>query len=302
MARRHRDAVPARGVPYTRHEARGSPLERLVEAGPLRLAQRGQTGRHGHGIPGERARLVDGALGRDQSHQVRTTTVCPHGHSASDDLAERGEIGPHLKALLSAAGGDPKSGHDLVEDQQSAVAIAQRAQRGMELRRGSNEPGIPDVRLDDHRGQRVALPPKQCVDGGSVIERQRDGQSGEYRGHARAIGQAEGRNAAPRLHQEAVPVTVVAALELEDRVAARRRPREPHGRHGRFGPRAHAAQHLDGRHPAPHVLGQFHFGLARRAIAPPPRGSRRARPGARAPGSRGPTNRRNRGTFVHRRR
>src|SRR2546430_13134336 len=79
-------------------------------------------------------------------------TTLFRSHSASDDLAERGEIGPHMKALLSAAGGDPKSGHDLVEDQQSAVAIAQRAQRGMELRRGSNEPGIPDVRLDDHRG------------------------------------------------------------------------------------------------------------------------------------------------------
>src|SRR2546430_11389275 len=57
-------------------------------------------------------------------------TTLFRSHSASDDLAERGEIGPHMKALLSAAGGDPKSGHDLVEDQQSAVAIAQRAQRG----------------------------------------------------------------------------------------------------------------------------------------------------------------------------
>src|SRR5690349_24351002 len=46
VARGQRNRVAARGVPYTRHEPCGSPLERLVETRALGLAERCETVRH----------------------------------------------------------------------------------------------------------------------------------------------------------------------------------------------------------------------------------------------------------------
>src|SRR5207248_5344236 len=53
--------VPRRGVPYTRDEPRGSPLQRLVKPRALRLAQRRETRRHRDRVSRERPRLVHGA-------------------------------------------------------------------------------------------------------------------------------------------------------------------------------------------------------------------------------------------------
>src|SRR2546426_1981076 len=46
MAPARRHAVPPRGVPYTRHQPRGSLLQPVVETRALGLAQRGEAGRH----------------------------------------------------------------------------------------------------------------------------------------------------------------------------------------------------------------------------------------------------------------
>src|ERR1051326_7013747 len=48
VSARDGDPPPARGVPYTRDQSRGSPLERLVEPRPLGLAQRDESRRHRH--------------------------------------------------------------------------------------------------------------------------------------------------------------------------------------------------------------------------------------------------------------
>src|SRR6185436_1793491 len=77
------------------------------------------------------------------------------------------------------------------------------------------------------------------------------------RGHARA-----------GFHEEAVGVTVIAAVKLHDHVAAGGGAREPYRRHRRFGAAVHEPQHLERRHPAPDFLGQLYLGLAGRAVGP----------------------------------
>src|SRR4029077_11243914 len=102
--------------------------------------------------------------------RAAATPEPPAGHPPADDLAERGQVGPHVQAFLRTTGRDAKAGHHLVEDQQGAVAVAQRAERGMKLRLGRDEPAVPDVWLDDHRGQLVTPPPEQLSDSEGVVE------------------------------------------------------------------------------------------------------------------------------------
>src|SRR6266571_2864131 len=102
------DPVSARGVPYTRDQPRGSPLERLVEPRSLRLAQRGEARCHGHRISRERASLIDRSLGRDQPHEIRAPAVRPHRHPPADDLAECREVGSHVEPFLRPSGRDPE--------------------------------------------------------------------------------------------------------------------------------------------------------------------------------------------------
>src|SRR5207244_9660409 len=94
----------------------------------------------------------------------------------------------------------------------------------MEPRLGSDEAAVPDVRLDDHGSKGVAASLEQRFDGRPVVERQRHGEAGKGGRYARTVGEPERCDAAPRLHQKAVGVAVVAAIALEDRVAVRRWP------------------------------------------------------------------------------
>ena len=108
------------------------------------------------GIAGQRARLVDRTERRELLHDVATAAEGADRHAAADDLAERGEIGPHAVELLSAAERDAKSGHDLVEDQHRAGAIAFAAQGFQETRSRRNAVHVAGNRLDDHAGDLLA--------------------------------------------------------------------------------------------------------------------------------------------------
>src|SRR5437660_1606550 len=47
---------------------------------------------------------------------------------------------------------------------------------------------VPDVRLDDHGGQRVTPSPEQLAEGAAVVEGQREGETGKRGGDAGAVG------------------------------------------------------------------------------------------------------------------
>ncbi len=54
------------------------------------------------------------------------------------------------------------------------------------------------------------------LDGGDVVEGQREGEVDDLLGHSRGAGDAEGRDPGAGLDQQAVGVAVIAALEFDD--------------------------------------------------------------------------------------
>ena len=100
------------------------PLQALVDGAVAQAAERGEARRHRQRVAGERARLIDGAGGRDLLHDVAPAAVGADGQAAADDLAERGEVGRDAVELLRAAAREAEAGHHLVEDEQRAVPLA----------------------------------------------------------------------------------------------------------------------------------------------------------------------------------
>ena len=68
------------------------------------------------------------------------------------------------------------------------------------------------------------------ISGGALVGPwEREGVAGHVGGHARRVGEAESLHARPRLHEEWIAGAVVAAVELEDVVAAGEAPGQPDG-------------------------------------------------------------------------
>ena len=120
----------------SRLEPRAAPLELVVDARIAEPPQHRQPGGGRQRIPGERARLVDGAGRREQLHHVGAAAERGERQPAADDLAEDRQVGRDAVALLRAAAGDAEAGDHLVEDEQRARRVAELAQR----LRGSRRP------------------------------------------------------------------------------------------------------------------------------------------------------------------
>ena len=120
--------------------------------------------------------------------------------------------------------------------------------QGVEERlRGRHEPHVRSHRFDDDARRVVCVlfePRRQRV---RVVVREDRRQPGDCLRHARRIAEAERRDAAPGLHEQAVAVAVVAAIELHDDIAAGRGTREPDRRHRRLGAGVHEAHALEPR-------------------------------------------------------
>src|SRR5258705_10048261 len=155
-----RDAVPLRERAQASYQARRLLFQILIKTGTTRLPQGRESRGHRDRIPRERARLVNRPFGGDPFHQVRAATVGAHRKPAAHDLAERGEVRAHPKALLGAPAGHAESCHHLIKDQERTVLVTHGAQRRMKVGIRTDEPGIPDVRLDDDRRDPALVRPK----------------------------------------------------------------------------------------------------------------------------------------------
>ena len=170
------------------------------------------------------------------------------GHAAADDLPERREVGRDAVERLRTAERDPEPGHHLVEDEQCAVPRALRAQRLEEAGRGRHAAHVAGHRLDDDAGDLAPGLGKAALERRGVVVRQRRRRGGDRGRNPGRIRHAERQRARARLHQQPVGMAVVAALELDDAVAAGESAREADRAHRRLGAGAHHAQALDGRH------------------------------------------------------
>ena len=105
-----------------------------------------------------------------------------------------------------------------------------------------------------------------------VVPRHDDRLGGRGRRHAGRRREALRGHPRARLGEQPVDVAVVGAGELQHHLAAGRGAREPQRAHRRLGARGGHAQHVHGRHPRAHQLGQLDLAGGRRAEARAARG------------------------------
>ncbi len=109
---------------------------------------------------------------------------------------------------------------------------------------------------------------ERAIDRVVVVERRDDGVAEDAVGNARARRGHAARETAARFHEHGVGVAVIAAFELENRGASRRRARDAQRRHHRLGAGRDEPDALDPRQPARDPLGEIErVGLAR-AVRP----------------------------------
>ena len=119
--------------------------------------------------------------------------------------------------------------------------------------------GVADDRFDDDAGDVAAHFVEQLCRRVEVVIGKGEREVGQRLGHAGRIGQSERERARAGLHQEAVAVAVVAALELHQAGAAGGAARQADRRQRGFGTRIDHAHHLHGRHQATHGFGHRDF-------------------------------------------
>ena len=118
----------------------------------IQRLERGQPGRHGEGIPGQRPGLVDRTGRRHLLHDVSPSTVRPDRKAAPQHLAQASEIWGYAVEFLRATTGDPEAGDDFIEDQQAPTVASHVAQSGEEAVRRKDNAHVPGDRLDDDSG------------------------------------------------------------------------------------------------------------------------------------------------------
>ena len=159
-----------------------------------------------------------------------------------------------------------EAGHHLVEHQQRAVAVAERAQAVEETRRRRDAVHVAGHRLDDHRGDVVREGVEQPPDRIEIVVGGGEGEFGQGGGHAGRGRHAEGQQAGAGLHQQGVAMAVVAALELQDARAAGGAAGEAQGAHGRLGAAGAQPHHVQMRHAGAEQLRHRDLGLGGRAV------------------------------------
>ena len=83
-------------------------------------------------------------------------------------------------------------------------------------------------------------------------------------GNARAVGQSQRRDARTGFYQQAIAVTVIAAVELDDALAPGESARQTDRSHRGFGARIDETNLLDGRNKLANQFGEFDLALGRR--------------------------------------
>ena len=145
-----------------------------VAAGAQGL-EHGQSGGHGEGISAEGSGLVDGAERRDLVHQRGRAAVGAYGESATNHLAQGGEVWPNGVELLCTAVADAEARHYLVKDQQTSLALGQGANRLEVAGLGRNATHVAHDRLDDDAGNLALEVCKSLFQRGNIVVGQAPG-------------------------------------------------------------------------------------------------------------------------------
>mmetsp|Transcript_7468 Transcript_7468/g.18103 ORF Transcript_7468/g.18103 Transcript_7468/m.18103 type:complete len:525 (+) Transcript_7468:23-1597(+) len=231
-------------------------LELLVLPGPLEDLERLDASSHREGVARQSPGLVHGPGGCDVLHDLLLAAIGADGEPPPDDLAHGGDVRGDAKVLLGAAVGDPEARHDLVEDEDGPVVVAELAEALEKLLGGDDEAGVSDDWLEDDGGDLALVLLEELLDRLEVIVLGRQRRLGSSLGNARRVGEAEGEDARAGRDEEPVGVTVVAPLELDDLVALGVGPDEAEHAHAGLCARVGEADHFDRGDSVNHHLGE----------------------------------------------
>ena len=203
----------------------------LVDAAVLELLDRRQAGLDRGRVPVERPAEVDVALrvGVEPLHVHATPADRGQRKAVGDRLAHRREVGHHAGNRLDSADVVPETGDDLVEDEQRARLVAQAAQARQEPIVRQEAGRVVRERLDDHRGDVIAMPLERLPHVVEVVEAADErgvDRRFEHPGGVR-IPPAEPVRRAEDVPEHVVVKAVVTALELDDLLPSRDTTGEP---------------------------------------------------------------------------
>lgn len=236
------DAGAGQGCVDQAGEAIGVGVDGVV-AGFVGQGEGGQACGHGHGVSGEGAGLVDGAVGGEVAHDVGAAAEGCGGKASGDDFSEGDEVpGDAVDAVPAVAGG-AETGHHFVEDEQGAVGVGDLFEFGVEAGVGGDGAHVAGGGFCDDAGDGVGVGGEGGAHGVEVVVGHDDGVGG---GDAGGVGQGEGGDPGAGGHEEAVDVTVVAAGEFEDGGASGVAAGEADGAHGGFGAGVDESDFFDG--------------------------------------------------------
>lgn len=145
----------------------------------------------------------------------------------------------------------------------------QLAHGGEELGAWRDQVHVAGHRLDDHAGNAPAVFAERIAQALCIVVVEHQRMPGQIRRHAGGRGIAESQHARPRLHQQAVAVTVVAAFELDDGIASGEAAGQPDRAHGGLGAGRYQAHHVHAGHPLHQQFGQLYFAFRRRPESKP---------------------------------
>jgi len=136
---------------------------------PLDPAQHGQARGGRERISAQRTGLIHRTGGGDPAHEIGAASVGADRQPAAQDLAQRGQVRPDPIHLLRPARGQAEARHDLVEDQDRAVLVTERAQILQEPRQRRDTSHVAGHRLDNDGRHLSRVSLQQGADRAGVV-------------------------------------------------------------------------------------------------------------------------------------
>ena len=277
-----RDAGSAERVRHDRADLLRGGIDAVVHT-LISQFEGAQAGDRGQGVARERARLVDGAQGGQQVHDVRAPGDGRQGHAAAHDLAEGHQVGHPVGTLHAgrineagtvaargravdppghgleappAGGVNAEAGEDLVENHERAVRGAQPADLAVPPGVGRDRAHVGGGTLEDNGGDTVTHLLEARAQDLNIVVGQDDRLGGDGLGDTGRTGQATRSDARPGGGEQTVGMAVVIAGEFHDKVTPGGAARQADRRHRRLGARGHEADTLREGHALAHGAGQ----------------------------------------------
>ena len=197
------------------------------------------TRRNRQRVTGEGTRLVDGADRRQVLHDLTLTSQRRDGHTATNDLAERENIG-NPAAILGGrvtpvtSRRHTETGQHLIKNDERTIRVSNLVQATVETGLGGHHTHVAGRRLSNNRGNLTLVVCERLTHSVQVVIGQNDGLRGGCGSHASRTRQRQGSHTRTSLGKQRIHVTVVAARELNNLVATGHTARQTNRSHGRL--------------------------------------------------------------------